>query len=75
MKRRNMAASRVQGLFRMRRAREAARAKVFSQFEKYFDADSGAYFYLNSKTGVSTFAKPHVLRADQVGRDLVLMRA
>lgn len=50
----------------MRRAREAARNRIFSQFEKRFDVYSGTFFYHSNKTGVDTFLKPRVLRPDQV---------
>lgn len=67
---RDVAASRVQGLSRMRKARERARELVFSQFEKRFDVYSGTFFYHSNKTGVDSFAKPRVFRPDQVTRDL-----
>ena len=66
MRRRNHAASRVQGLFRMKDARERARDHIFSQFEKRFDVYSGKFYYHSNKTGFDTFVKPRPLRADQV---------
>lgn len=74
MRRRNQAASRVQGLARMKNARDSARRHIFSQFEKRFDVYSGKFYYHSNKTGVDTFAKPRLLRADQVGDETVPSR-
>lgn len=65
-RRRNLAASRLQGLSRMRKARERARSFVFAQFEKRFDVYSGKFYYHSKKTGADTFVKPCLLRPDQV---------
>lgn len=65
-RRRNHAASRLQGLSRMRKARERARSFILSQFEKRFDVYSGKFYYHSNKTGVDTFVKPRLLRPDQV---------
>ncbi|CAM9142413.1 unnamed protein product, partial [Hapterophycus canaliculatus] len=64
-RRRNFAASRVQGLSRMLRARDRARGRILAQFEKRFDVYSGTFYYHSNKTGVDTFAKPRLLRPDQ----------
>ncbi|CAM9675644.1 unnamed protein product, partial [Scytosiphon promiscuus] len=64
-RRRNLAASRVQGLSRMLRARDRARSRILSQFEKRFDVYSGTFYYHSNKTGVDTFVKPGLLRPDQ----------
>lgn len=66
IRRRNRAASRLQGLSRMKTARERARSFIFAQFEKRFDVYSGTFFYHSNKTGIDTFAKPRLLRPDQV---------
>eukprot|EP00752_Nemacystus_decipiens_P013301 g11781.t1 len=64
-RRRDLAASRVQGLSRMKKARERARSFIYSQFEKRFDVYSGQFYYHSNKTGVDTFVKPRLLRPDQ----------
>ncbi len=74
MRRRNQAASRVQGLARMKKARESARRRIFSQFEKRFDVYSGKFYYHSNKTGVDSFDKPRLLRADQVGEGTTTSR-
>ncbi|CBJ48596.1 conserved unknown protein [Ectocarpus siliculosus] len=63
--RRNLAASRVQGLSRMRQARDRARSRILSQFEKRFDVYSGKFYYHSNKTKIDTFVKPSLLRPDQ----------
>lgn len=65
-RRQETAASRIQGLSRMRVARARARERVFEQFEKRFDVYSGTFYYHSNKSGVDSFAKPRVLRPDQV---------
>ena len=64
-RKRDVAASRIQGLSYMRRARDTSRALVLAQFEKRFDIYSGTFYYHSNKSGVDTFVKPRVLRADQ----------
>ncbi|CAM9838922.1 unnamed protein product [Pylaiella littoralis] len=64
-RRRNLAASRVQGLSRMKKARNRARNRILSQFEKRFDVYSGTFYYHSNKTGQDTFAKPRLLLPDQ----------
>ncbi|CAM9650141.1 unnamed protein product, partial [Sphacelaria rigidula] len=64
-RRRETAASRAQGLSRMKQARDRARELVFSQFEKRFDVYSGTFYYHSNKTRQDTFTKPRVLRPDQ----------
>lgn len=65
-RKRDVAASRIQGLSYMRRARDRSRALVLAQFEKRFDIYSGTFYYHSNRSGVDTFVKPRVLRADQV---------
>lgn len=64
-RKRDVAASRIQGLCYMKRARDKSRALVLDQFEKRFDIYSGTFYYHSNKSGVDTFDKPRVLRADQ----------
>lgn len=66
-RRRETAASRVQGLSRMRAARNRARDLVFWQYEKRFDVYSGTFYYHSNKTKVDSFSKPRVLLPEQVG--------
>ncbi|CAM9624757.1 unnamed protein product [Ectocarpus sp. 6 AP-2014] len=63
--RRNLAASRVQGLSRMWQARDRARSRILSQFEKRFDVYSGKFYYHSNKTKIDTFVKPSLLRPNQ----------
>lgn len=49
----------------MRKAKEEARGRVFSQLEKRFDVYTGTFYYHSNKTGVDSFVKPKILRLDQ----------
>lgn len=55
----------------MKRARERMRELVLQQFEKRFDLYSGTFYYHSNKTGVDSFAKPRILRSDQVRRVII----
>ncbi|OQR98990.1 hypothetical protein ACHHYP_07422 [Achlya hypogyna] len=52
------AAVRIQGIFRLRRARREAVALAQSNYEKVYDGTIGAYYYFNTKTGESQWTKP-----------------
>lgn len=56
------AARRIQRLFRCRCARNHLRELLESVFEKFYDHDSGQYYYLNKRTGETTWEKPKVLK-------------
>ncbi|RLN73970.1 hypothetical protein BBJ28_00006646 [Nothophytophthora sp. Chile5] len=58
------AAACLQRLFRCRRARSRLRALLASVFEKFYDAESGLYYYLDKRSGETTWEKPRVLRGD-----------
>ncbi|POM77684.1 Calmodulin [Phytophthora palmivora] len=58
------AAACLQRMFRCRKARLRLRQMLASVFEKFYDADSGLYYYLDRRTGKTTWEKPCVLRGD-----------
>ena len=55
------AAAHIQGAWRSHRARALLRQLVSGVYTKGFDAESGQFFYYNSKTGESVWTKPVVL--------------
>ncbi|OQS01032.1 hypothetical protein ACHHYP_01942 [Achlya hypogyna] len=57
-RRRDMAAVQLQGLFRSRAARARRRELTAAMFKKCLDAETQRYFYYNTSTGVSQWAKP-----------------
>ncbi|CAM9518692.1 unnamed protein product, partial [Discosporangium mesarthrocarpum] len=64
--RRDLSAAKIEGLYHMYQARERARELVFQQYEKRrHDLYSNSFYYHSNKTGVDSFLKPKVLRADQ----------
>ncbi|KAK1931835.1 FK506-binding protein 1 [Phytophthora citrophthora] len=56
------AAACLQRMFRCRKARLRLRQMLASVFEKFYDADSGLYYYLDKRTGETTWEKPRALR-------------
>ena len=52
------AATAIQSVFRMRKARRAVFAVAATLFEKVLDVDSGSAYYYNTRTGDSTWTKP-----------------
>ncbi|KAG6959480.1 hypothetical protein JG688_00010049 [Phytophthora aleatoria] len=63
-KREHKAAACLQRMFRCRKARLRLRQMLASVFEKFYDADSGLYYYLDKRTGETTWEKPRALRGD-----------
>lgn len=61
----DMAAARIQRLFRCRQARKHLRALLNSVFDKFYDADSGLYYYYDKRTQETTWEKPKLLRANE----------
>jgi hypothetical protein len=55
------AAISIQRLYRSRLARKQLRDLLQSIMERYYDEDSGLYYYYNKRTGQSTWTKPKVL--------------
>ncbi|KAL4156670.1 hypothetical protein PRNP1_005699 [Phytophthora ramorum] len=62
--REQQAAGCLQRMFRCRKARVRLRQMLASVFEKFYDADSGLYYYLDKRTGETTWEKPRALRSD-----------
>ncbi|KAG7384497.1 Allograft inflammatory factor 1-like [Phytophthora pseudosyringae] len=58
------AAACLQRMFRCRNARLRLRLMLASVFEKFYDADSGLFYYLDKRTGETTWEKPRALRGD-----------
>ncbi|GAB9475435.1 hypothetical protein Gpo141_00012531 [Globisporangium polare] len=56
------AARAIQRLFRCRNARQRLQELLATVFEKFYDDDSGLYYYYNKRTGETTWEKPKVLR-------------
>mmetsp|Transcript_21311 Transcript_21311/g.61139 ORF Transcript_21311/g.61139 Transcript_21311/m.61139 type:complete len:1040 (-) Transcript_21311:220-3339(-) len=59
-------ACKIQSVVRKLAARARARTIIREQFEKIFDRDSGAYYYVNSKTGACQWTKPVLLGDDEL---------
>ncbi|RLN96587.1 hypothetical protein BBJ28_00000161 [Nothophytophthora sp. Chile5] len=55
------AASRLQRLWRSRRAKDELRALLFDAYEKIWDPVTEHFYYYNSKTGVAKWEKPTLL--------------
>merc|ERR1719231_1662246 len=55
---REQAASKLQGMWRCRKARERVRGMLANQFEKRFDPGTGGYYYVNVETGAMQWDKP-----------------
>lgn len=62
--REQQAAACLQRMFRCRKARLRLRQMLASVFEKFYDADSGLFYYLDKRTGETTWEKPRALRED-----------
>ncbi|KAF0690438.1 Aste57867_18170 [Aphanomyces stellatus] len=71
------AATHIQGIFRLRKARQEALQLAQANYEKVFDEAVQAYYYFNTRTGESQWTKPkclrdsdvvHVLKLDIAGR-------
>ncbi|KDO28640.1 hypothetical protein SPRG_06494 [Saprolegnia parasitica CBS 223.65] len=58
------AATKLQCMYRARLARRAACAKLQTVVQRYYDADSGMYYYYNASTQASTWVKPKLLGSD-----------
>ncbi|OQR91687.1 hypothetical protein THRCLA_08909, partial [Thraustotheca clavata] len=52
------AAVRIQGIFRLRKARREALELAQANYEKVYDEDIQAFYYFNTKTGQSQWTKP-----------------
>ncbi|KAF4146769.1 FKBP-type peptidyl-prolyl cis-trans isomerase [Phytophthora infestans] len=63
-KREQEAAACLQRMFRCRRARLRLRQMLASVFEKFYDAESGLCYYLDKRTGETTWEKPRALRGE-----------
>ena len=59
-------ACRIQSVVRKLAARARARTMIREHFEKVFDRESGAYYYVNSKTGACQWTKPILLGDDDL---------
>ncbi|GMF11246.1 unnamed protein product [Phytophthora lilii] len=62
--REEQAAACLQRMFRCRKARLRLRQMLASVFEKFYDAESGLYYYLDKRSGETTWEKPRALRGD-----------
>ncbi|CAK4179425.1 unnamed protein product [Aphanomyces euteiches] len=71
------AAVRIQGIFRLHKARQEALQLAQASYEKVFDETIQAYYYFNTRTGESQWTKPkcfrdadavHVLKLDAHGK-------
>jgi hypothetical protein len=51
----------LQALFKSRRARKLVRALTAALYRKEWDESSGSWYYLNTRTGATSFAKPATL--------------
>jgi hypothetical protein len=55
---RRAAVVKIQGLVRRWISLKIARVAVAANYEKFYDAGTGTYYYFNSKTGASLWTKP-----------------
>ncbi|EQC38672.1 hypothetical protein SDRG_04368 [Saprolegnia diclina VS20] len=60
-RRHDVAAMRIQGMYRCHVARAAAAAAAHDVYEACVDADSGAPYYFNRRSGVSSWTRPRWL--------------
>ncbi|KAG7394827.1 hypothetical protein PHYBOEH_004619 [Phytophthora boehmeriae] len=58
---RDQAASRLQRMWRTRRAKDELRELLFDAYEKIFDPTTQHFYYYNRKTGVAKWEKPVLL--------------
>jgi FKBP-type peptidyl-prolyl cis-trans isomerase/Ca2+-binding EF-hand superfamily protein len=58
------AAACLQRMFRCRQARARLRQLLASVFDKFYDADSGLCYYLDKRSGETTWEKPRALRGE-----------
>lgn len=59
-------ACRIQAVVRRLAARARARIMIREQFEKVFDRENGACYYVNSKTGACQWTKPVLLGDEEL---------
>ncbi|KAG9403843.1 FK506-binding protein 2B [Aphanomyces cochlioides] len=59
------AACKIQSMYRVRMARRRLRRLLNAVVERFYDEDSGLYYYYNSKTGQSSWSKPTLLGSEE----------
>ena len=59
---RDEAATKLQGMYRRMKARQRIRWMIANVFEKVVDQRSGAFYYYNKMTGVSSWEKPKLMK-------------
>ena len=59
---REEAATKLQGMYRRMKARRRIRWMIANVFEKVVDERSGAFYYYNKMTGVSSWDKPKLMK-------------
>ena len=59
---RDEAATKLQGMYRRMKARQRIRWMIANIFEKVVDQRSGAFYYYNKMTGVSSWEKPKLMK-------------
>ncbi|ETO80364.1 hypothetical protein F444_05120 [Phytophthora nicotianae P1976] len=65
---RDEAASRLQRVWRTRRAKDELRELLFDAYEKIYDPTTEHFYYYNRKTGIAKWERPALLVGD--GRDI-----
>lgn len=62
------AATKVQKIWRAKRARRMLRKMLQNVFDKVQDEETGEYYYINRRTGEATWEKPTVLGSADIAR-------
>ena len=65
---RNDAAAKIQGMFRSMKARQAVRNMLKKVIVQRYDSSTRQYYYLNTKTGESSWEQPKMLQQRQKPR-------
>ena len=60
------AATKLQGIWRQKKARRKMRLRARKQFEKMWDNENMCYYYINVRTGAIQWHKPYILGSEDL---------